>query len=78
MEKQCKPHEGESVDFSQGTLEAYNSFTEKAFKKCETILSEKSVSAEKRFNTNVGFYTKHCQSVLILISQLKMAYLNMP
>ena len=47
VEKQCKPHEDESVDFSQGALEAYSSFTEKAFKKCATLLSEKSVDAEK-------------------------------
>lgn len=47
VEKQCEPHEGEFVDFSQGTLEAYSSFTEKAFKTCATLLSEKSVDAEK-------------------------------
>lgn len=47
VEKQCEPHEDESVDFSQGALEAYSSFTEKAFKKCATLLSEKSVDAEK-------------------------------
>ena len=47
VEKQCEPHEGESVDFSQGTLEAYSSSTEKAFKKRATLLSEKLVGAEK-------------------------------
>ena len=47
VEKQCEPHEDESVDFSQGALEAYSSFTEKAFKKCATLLSEKSVDEEK-------------------------------
>ena len=41
-EKQCEPHEGESVDFSQGTLEANRSFTKKAFKKCATFIRKVS------------------------------------